>query len=132
MDRYQRKIGCFIQIPNLGRGQLKYVGPVDTKAGMFAGVDLLANIGKNDGSFMGKKYFQTEYPQSGLFIQLQKVASLIEKASISQTSRRTTMEPLSIPKNRSIVRLTNQFSPMDDPKSPHTHEKFPDHQSAQR
>lgn len=28
------------------------------------------------------------------------------------------MEPLSIPKNRSIVRLTNQFSPMDDPKSP--------------
>ncbi|KQC45788.1 Microtubule-associated protein [Saccharomyces cerevisiae] len=118
MDRYQRKIGCFIQIPNLGRGQLKYVGPVDTKAGMFAGVDLLANIGKNDGSFMGKKYFQTEYPQSGLFIQLQKVASLIEKASISQTSRRTTMEPLSIPKNRSIVRLTNQFSPMDDPKSP--------------
>lgn len=118
MDRYQRKIGCFIQIPNLGRGQLKYVGPVDTKAGMFAGVDLLANIGKNDGSFMGKKYFQTEYPQSGLFIQLQKVASLIEKASISQTSRRATMEPLSIPKNRSIVRLTNQFSPMDDPKSP--------------
>lgn len=118
MDRYQRKIGCIIQIPNLGRGQLKYVGPVDTKAGMFAGVDLLANIGKNDGSFMGRKYFDTEYPQSGLFIQLQKVASLIEKASISQTSRRTTMEPLSIPKNRSITRLTNQFSPMDDPKSP--------------
>ncbi|CAI4037565.1 hypothetical protein SMKI_03G0380 [Saccharomyces mikatae IFO 1815] len=118
MDRYQRKIGCFIQIPNLGRGQLKYVGPVDTKAGMFAGIDLLANIGKNDGSFMGRKYFETEYPQSGLFIQLQKVSSLIEKASISQTSRRATMEPLSIPKNRSIARLTNQFSPMDEPKSP--------------
>ncbi|EHN03470.1 Bik1p [Saccharomyces cerevisiae x Saccharomyces kudriavzevii VIN7] len=118
MDRYQRKIGCFIQIPNLGRGQLKYVGPVDAKPGMFAGVDLLANIGKNDGSFMGRKYFDTEYPQSGLFIQLQKVASLIERASISQSSRRTTMEPLSIPKNRSIARLANQFSPMDDPKSP--------------
>ncbi|KOH52601.1 BIK1p Microtubule-associated protein [Saccharomyces cerevisiae] len=87
MDRYQRKIGCFIQIPNLGRGQLKYVGPVDTKAGMFAGVDLLANIGKNDGSFMGKKYFQTEYPQSGLFIQLQKVASLIEKIDIANLEK---------------------------------------------
>ncbi|SCU95620.1 LAFA_0G01288g1_1 [Lachancea sp. 'fantastica'] len=90
MDSYQRKIGCFIHIPNVGRGQLKYVGAVEGKPGTFVGVDLLANIGKNDGSFQGKRYFETEYTQSGLFIQLQKVAGLIDAASSGNGSRRTT------------------------------------------
>ncbi|CCE63457.1 hypothetical protein TPHA_0E03680 [Tetrapisispora phaffii CBS 4417] len=88
IQKYQKKIGCFIQIPNVGRGKLKYVGVVDNKPGYYAGIDLLANIGKNNGSFQGKKYFETEYPQSGLFIQLQKVSHLIENASLS---RRTTL-----------------------------------------
>ncbi|SCU98975.1 LAME_0G01288g1_1 [Lachancea meyersii CBS 8951] len=90
MDSYERKIGCFIQIPNVGRGQLKYVGSVDGKPGTFVGVDLLANIGKNDGTFQGKRYFETEYTQSGLFIQLQKVAGLIDAATLGNSSRRTT------------------------------------------
>lgn len=92
MERYQRKIGCFLQIPNVGRGQLKYVGPVENKPGLYAGVDLLANIGKNDGSFQGIRYFESEYPQSGLFIQLHKVAALIDSsASTAASSRRSTM-----------------------------------------
>ncbi|CEP64307.1 Bik1p LALA0_S11e01156g [Lachancea lanzarotensis] len=90
MDSYQRKIGCFIHIPNVGRGQLKYVGAVEGKPGTFVGVDLLANIGKNDGCFQGKRYFETEYTQSGLFIQLQKVAGLIDAVSSGSVSRRTT------------------------------------------
>lgn len=81
-----------MHIPNVGRGQVKYVGPVDTKPGIYAGIDLLANIGKNDGSFREKKYFETEYPQSGLFIQLQKVATLIENAH-TNGSRRSTGAP---------------------------------------
>lgn len=89
MEKYQVKIGCLVHIPNVGRGQLKYVGPVDTKPGIYVGVDLLANIGKNDGSFKGKKYFRTEFPQSGLFIQLQKVASLIENAQPVGSRRNT-------------------------------------------
>lgn len=92
MERYQRRIGCFLQIPNVGRGQLKYVGPVENKPGLYAGVDLLANIGKNDGSFQGIRYFESEYPQSGLFIQLHKVAALIDSsASTAASSRRSTM-----------------------------------------
>ncbi|QLL31204.1 hypothetical protein HG536_0B00650 [Torulaspora globosa] len=95
MNRYQDKIGCFVHIPNVGRGQLKYIGPVDTKPGIYVGVDLLANIGKNDGSFRSKRYFNTEYPQSGLFIQLQKIASLLDSAQPGQptASRRSTMAP---------------------------------------
>lgn len=95
MDRYRDKIGCFVHIPNVGRGQLKYIGPVDTKPGIYVGVDLLANIGKNDGSFRSKRYFNTEYPQSGLFIQLPKIASLLDSAQPGQpvASRRSTMAP---------------------------------------
>ncbi|EDO18971.1 hypothetical protein Kpol_2002p41 [Vanderwaltozyma polyspora DSM 70294] len=96
METYQNKIGCFIHIPNVGRGQLKYVGEVDNKPGIYAGIDLLANIGKNNGSYQGKKYFETEYPQSGLFIQLQKVASLIESTS-TNGSRRSTIAPIELP-----------------------------------
>lgn len=101
MEKYQQKIGCFVHIPNVGRGQVKYIGPVDTKPGIYVGIDLLANIGKNDGSFREKKYFDTEYPQSGLFIQLQKVATLIENAN-TNSSRRSTVAPES-----SIANNTN-------------------------
>ncbi|SCU96513.1 LADA_0H01332g1_1 [Lachancea dasiensis] len=120
MDNYQQKIGCFIHIPNVGRGQLKYVGPVEGKSGTFVGVDLLANIGKNDGSFQGRQYFETEYTQSGLFIQLQKVSSLIDAASISNSSRRTTFgeshgsDPRSglssVPRSPTPVRLGSRQS----------------------
>lgn len=107
MENYQKKIGCFIQIPNVGRGQLKYVGHVDGKSGVFVGVDLLANIGKNDGTFQGKQYFETEYAQSGLFIQLQKVATLIDNAS--DDSRRATMcDPFSKSRRTTLI----------DPRSP--------------
>lgn len=99
MERYQRKIGCFLQIPNVGRGQLRYVGPVENKPGLYAGIDLLANIGKNNGSYQGVRYFECEYPQSGLFIQLHKVAALIENSlpsggsgtATTASSRRSTM-----------------------------------------
>ncbi|QLQ78716.1 hypothetical protein HG537_0B00650 [Torulaspora globosa] len=117
MNRYQDKIGCFVQIPNVGRGQLKYIGPVDTKPGIYVGVDLLANIGKNDGSFRSKRYFNTEYPQSGLFIQLQKIASLLDSAQPGQptASRRTTMVPdLTLD---SVPRVRNRVSSSESTES---------------
>lgn len=97
MQTYQDKIDCFIQIPNIGRGKIKYIGPVNDKRGYFVGVDLLANIGKNDGSFMGIRYFNTVYPQSGLFIQFPKVAHLVEQASknvIDAVPRRSISESI--------------------------------------
>ncbi|CCF57690.1 hypothetical protein KAFR_0D00430 [Kazachstania africana CBS 2517] len=110
LDKYQEKIGCFIQIPNIGRGQVKYVGTVDAKPGHYAGIDLLANIGKNDGSFNGRKYFDTEYPKSGLFIQLNKVANLIENATIS---RRNTL----LPQNEQLSRNNSLGSVSKNQKS---------------
>ncbi|CCK69166.1 Bik1p KNAG_0C00520 [Huiozyma naganishii CBS 8797] len=111
LQRYESKTGCFIQIPNVGRGQLKYVGVVDNKPGYYAGVDLLANIGKNDGTFNGKRYFETEYPHSGLFIQLAKVASLIERATSRNSSRRGTLPPQ--PQPQPQASLNYRSSSMD-------------------
>lgn len=88
--KYKQKIGCIIQIPNIGRGQLKFVGTVDNKPGYYAGVDLLAPIGKNNGTFNGRRYFNTEYPKSGLFIQLPKIAHLIDEAESIQSSPSST------------------------------------------
>lgn len=123
MDKYQKKLGCFIQIPNVGRGQLRYVGPVDGKQGMFVGVDLLANIGKNNGSFQERQYFHTDYPQSGLFIQLQKVASLIDSAVLASSSRRATLGESSgtnKPNNHSSSssRPDSRRATLVDPRSP--------------
>lgn len=78
MEELRAKVGQFIEIPNLGRSQIKYVGQVADKPGIYVGVDLLSNIGKNDGSFNGRKYFETTYARSGLFIQLERVAALLE------------------------------------------------------
>ena len=97
MQSFQDKIDCFIQIPNIGRGKIKYIGPVENKNGYFVGVDLLANIGKNDGSFLGTRYFSTEYPQSGLFIQFPKVAHLVEQAS------RVALESVPVTRNTTSV-----------------------------
>lgn len=82
--RYKAKIGCHIEIPNIGRGQLKFVGSVDNKPGYYAGVDLLTPIGKNNGTFNGRRYFNTEYPKSGLFIQLPKIAHILDEMEVPE------------------------------------------------
>ena len=54
-------------------GTLRYLGPTDFAAGDWAGVELDAPIGKNDGSVGDKKYFECK-PKFGLFAPLHKVS----------------------------------------------------------
>jgi len=53
-------------------GTLRYLGPTDFAKGEWAGVELDAAIGKNDGSVDGKRYFQCD-PNFGLFAPIHKV-----------------------------------------------------------
>ena len=53
-------------------GTLRYLGPTDFAKGEWAGVELDAAIGKNDGSVDGRRYFECE-PNFGLFAPLHKV-----------------------------------------------------------
>ena len=53
-------------------GTLRYLGPTDFAKGDWAGIELDAGIGKNDGSVEGKRYFQCD-ANFGLFAPLHKV-----------------------------------------------------------
>eukprot|EP00090_Calanus_glacialis_P045752 TRINITY_DN8694_c0_g1_i1.p1 TRINITY_DN8694_c0_g1~~TRINITY_DN8694_c0_g1_i1.p1 ORF type:complete len:1787 (-),score=592.36 TRINITY_DN8694_c0_g1_i1:377-5737(-) len=53
-------------------GTLRYLGPTDFAKGEWAGVELDAAIGKNDGSVDGKRYFQCD-ANFGLFAPIHKV-----------------------------------------------------------
>ncbi|KAL7311420.1 hypothetical protein PS15m_009188 [Mucor circinelloides] len=69
------KTGQRVTIPALDNmtGTLRFVGSVDGKPGIFAGIELdEKGKGKNDGSVQGKRYF-TCSAKSGLFIAVEKV-----------------------------------------------------------
>ena len=53
-------------------GTLRYLGPTEFASGEWAGIELDAAIGRNDGSVNGKRYFQCE-TNFGLFAPLHKI-----------------------------------------------------------
>ncbi|KAK7046094.1 hypothetical protein VNI00_007092 [Paramarasmius palmivorus] len=67
-----------VRIESLGfEGTLRYIGPIDGKQGLWAGVELsggFAGKGKNDGSVGGKRYF--ECPEKcGVFVATTKLSA---------------------------------------------------------
>ncbi|KAG0168402.1 hypothetical protein DFQ28_005481 [Apophysomyces sp. BC1034] len=70
-------VGERVAVDSMGIvGTLKFLGPTQFKSGLWAGIQLDINgTGKNDGSVGGMRYFECP-PQTGLFVQANKVASL--------------------------------------------------------
>ncbi|KAF8210105.1 hypothetical protein K438DRAFT_1903746 [Mycena galopus ATCC 62051] len=70
--------GDNVRIESLGyEGTLRYVGTIDGKQGLWAGVELgggFAGKGKNDGSVAGKQYF-TCPPNCGVFVATTKLSA---------------------------------------------------------
>ncbi|ORX50600.1 hypothetical protein DM01DRAFT_1290465 [Hesseltinella vesiculosa] len=57
-------------------GTLKFLGPIPSKPGVFAGIQLdIVGTGKNDGSFQGARFFSCP-PETGIFVASTKVAPL--------------------------------------------------------
>ncbi|KAF1761139.1 hypothetical protein GCK72_009393 [Caenorhabditis remanei] len=65
-------IGRLVDVVNVGKGFLRYVGPIHGKEGLFCGIELLEPNGKHDGSFQGVSYFIAT-PQHGIFAPLFRV-----------------------------------------------------------
>ncbi|EKJ68031.1 hypothetical protein FPSE_11842 [Fusarium pseudograminearum CS3096] len=68
-------LGDIVDVPGGMFGVVRFVGPVQGKKGVFAGVELVeefANRGKNDGDVDGVSYFQTDIPGAGIFLPAAK------------------------------------------------------------
>lgn len=53
-------------------GTIRYLGPVEGKEGEWAGIELNHSIGKNNGTYLGKKYFECK-DNYGLFIKYKRI-----------------------------------------------------------
>ncbi|KAJ6499418.1 hypothetical protein C8R45DRAFT_982319 [Mycena sanguinolenta] len=71
------EVGDNVRIESLGyEGTLRYIGGIDGKPGLWAGVELsggFAGKGKNDGSVAGKQYFSCP-PNCGVFVATTKLS----------------------------------------------------------
>ncbi|KAF7376043.1 hypothetical protein MSAN_00019100 [Mycena sanguinolenta] len=71
------EVGDNVRIESLGyEGTLRYIGGIDGKQGLWAGVELsggFAGKGKNDGSVAGKQYFSCP-PNCGVFVATTKLS----------------------------------------------------------
>eukprot|EP01083_Nonionella_stella_P225375 801312_1 len=56
-------------------GKVKFVGEVQTKNGIFYGIELYSPNGKNNGTFNGQKYFEC-VEESGIFVKKNKISSI--------------------------------------------------------
>lgn len=83
------RIGDSVTVPGDMYGTLKFVGPVQGKKGIFAGVQLApeyAARGKNSGDVDGKHYFRTSVPGAGIFLPVDKAAKRNSGGSVTSAT----------------------------------------------
>ncbi|CAI2348447.1 unnamed protein product [Caenorhabditis sp. 36 PRJEB53466] len=107
-----RDIGRLVDVVNIGKGFLRYVGPIHGKEGLFCGIELLEPNGKHDGSFQGVSYFIAT-PQHGIFAPLFRVSLDVDERP---------RPPPSNPSNR----LSRSALPALQLRNPLTQERKPE------
>ncbi|GMM37583.1 Bik1 protein [Saccharomycopsis crataegensis] len=76
-SRRSLEVGATVLVPHDRVGILRFIGNVDEKPGLFAGIELInGSPGRNNGDYKGKKYFDVEVPNSGLFYSYDSIATL--------------------------------------------------------
>jgi dynactin 1 len=61
-------VGALVQLSDGREGVIRYYGETDFSAGIWVGVELATNSGKNDGSVQGRRYFNCEMGK-GMFLK---------------------------------------------------------------
>jgi len=69
-------IGDRVQLSDYGQGEVKFIGPVLFAEGIWYGVQLDANKGKNNGIVDKRKYFECK-TNHGILVNETKITSLI-------------------------------------------------------
>ncbi|KAG9256959.1 uncharacterized protein F5Z01DRAFT_442518 [Emericellopsis atlantica] len=81
-------VGDAVDVPGNMQGIVRFVGPVQGKKGIFAGVELDAQYaarGKNNGDVDGISYFATSIPGAGIFLPVAKAMKLDSGMSFPMT-----------------------------------------------
>ncbi|KAI8069480.1 hypothetical protein BC940DRAFT_318326 [Gongronella butleri] len=104
-------IGCRVLIPTLNiRGTLRFRGETQFKPGIWAGIELDDDIGKNDGEVKGVRYFQCP-PQRGLFILAGKVMAMsAPRPSRPSKSTRNVPQPTAMKRSIPARQPSNKSS----------------------
>ncbi|ORC92443.1 uncharacterized protein TM35_000031960 [Trypanosoma theileri] len=69
------------------RGVLRFVGPTAFAAGLWAGVELVGSSGRNDGSVMGRVYFECP-PGQGVFVRPELVVPYTPAAQSAENEEK--------------------------------------------
>ena len=91
-------LGDRVVVDQFKEGTMKYLGIIDGKEGIWAGIELDLPLGKNDGSVKGKRYFDCA-PMKGLFIKpnkLKKSTSTVIKSNFSFDKSQSSLSKSSI------------------------------------
>lgn len=79
-------VGDAVDVPGGMTGDVRFVGSVAGRKGVFAGIELhreFASRGKNNGDVDGVAYFRTRMPGAGIFVPLSKAMRRDTSATLS-------------------------------------------------
>ncbi|KAI9792576.1 MAG: hypothetical protein M1816_002096 [Peltula sp. TS41687] len=113
------EVGDAVDVPGGMHGTVKFIGSVNGKNGVFAGVELsseFAQRGKNDGDVDGVQYFTTSIARSGIFLP---IARATKRASPTSPSASYPLSP-STPSIMGNVHAKGQQSTAHQGHSPTT------------
>ncbi|GMG39828.1 unnamed protein product [Ambrosiozyma monospora] len=108
----QLPLNAIVELPGGQQAILRYVGSVESKNGVFAGVELMGDKkGKNSGEHNGKQYFKTSRPNSGLFLPYPKLLNSAQLLhSLSSKHSQPQSQSQSAPGSKRASRLSGFFS----------------------
>ncbi|CAI5446122.1 unnamed protein product [Caenorhabditis angaria] len=118
-----------VDVLNVGKGFLRYVGAIHGKEGLFCGIELLEPNGKHDGSFQGISYFIAT-PQHGIFAPVFRVTldaderrNNLPKVNAEQKLSRSALPALNLRNSFTESCSDGQPKPISDPMTTSVYSK---------
>ncbi|RFU32000.1 hypothetical protein B7463_g4307, partial [Scytalidium lignicola] len=118
-DRGDLEVGDLVDVPGNMHGTVKFVGSVQGKKGVFAGVELspvFAPKGKNNGDVDGVSYFTTSIPGAGIFLPISRASRRLSSSPTDASFPITPSTPSASSVKVSIQSSQNGFTPPSLPK----------------
>lgn len=118
-DGNDLELGDVVDVPGNMYGTVKFIGSVQGKKGVFAGVELnptFASKGKNNGDVDGVSYFTTSIPGAGIFLPVARASRRISSSPTDASFPLTPSTPSAGSVKVSVQSSQNGFTPPSVPK----------------